>query len=237
MLSTWEVSFAEIERQSPVAAGLLSLLGLINLDDIFPELFKFSSAFQFAGKQTEDMDSIHWWESLSAPGTAFDEYKLETALSVLQAYSLVSWRLDQASYSMHEMVHTWAYERLTESQRRTWAFVALKLLRQFTNGWKDNLRMNVRVVPHTLALLRALVAVSGPIKRMTSRQLESISMLGDMLYGLGYWNHAGSLSEFLRCQLKATYGIEHLDTLLSMTSLATTLANEGQYKQAEVSQR
>jgi hypothetical protein len=39
VLSTWETSFAAVERQSAVAARLLSFLAFLNFDDIFPGLF------------------------------------------------------------------------------------------------------------------------------------------------------------------------------------------------------
>jgi len=40
VLSTWETSFAAVERQSPMAARLLSLLAFLNFDDIFLALFE-----------------------------------------------------------------------------------------------------------------------------------------------------------------------------------------------------
>jgi hypothetical protein len=46
VLSTWEASFAAVERQSVTAARLLSLLAFLNFDDIFPTLFE-----RFAGGQ------------------------------------------------------------------------------------------------------------------------------------------------------------------------------------------
>ena len=40
VLSTWEISFAAVERQSAIAARLLSLIAFLNFDDIFPALFE-----------------------------------------------------------------------------------------------------------------------------------------------------------------------------------------------------
>ena len=40
MLSTWETSFAAVERQLAMAERLLSLLAFLNFGDIFPALFE-----------------------------------------------------------------------------------------------------------------------------------------------------------------------------------------------------
>jgi hypothetical protein len=40
VLSTWETSFAAVERQSAIAARLLSLLAFLNFDDIFPAMLE-----------------------------------------------------------------------------------------------------------------------------------------------------------------------------------------------------
>ena len=40
VLSTWETSFAAVERQSTMAERLLSSLAFLNFDDIFPALFE-----------------------------------------------------------------------------------------------------------------------------------------------------------------------------------------------------
>ena len=45
VLSTWETSFAVIAHQSPVASKLLSLLGFLNSEDIFFDLFNATETF------------------------------------------------------------------------------------------------------------------------------------------------------------------------------------------------
>lgn len=44
VLSTWETSFLTVVRQSPVASRLLTLLALLNFDDIFLDLFSVEDA-------------------------------------------------------------------------------------------------------------------------------------------------------------------------------------------------
>ncbi|KAK5947767.1 hypothetical protein OHC33_011213 [Knufia fluminis] len=113
VLSTWEMSFAAIERQNPTAARLLALLAFINLDDIFLRLFKISGVSAITqGPDREDGGSRRWVALLSHQAMEIDEYVVEASFAVLQAYSLVSWRKDQESYSMHKLVHAWGHDRL-----------------------------------------------------------------------------------------------------------------------------
>ena len=54
VLSTWETSFAAVERQSAIAARLLSLLAFLNFDDIFLALFKrFTGGEKLTGDASE----------------------------------------------------------------------------------------------------------------------------------------------------------------------------------------
>ena len=88
VLSTWEISFAAVERQSAIAARLLSLIAFLNFDDIFPALFEqLRRGEGLAGSIREASDG-QWQLYLSPDGLA-DRYAVEAAFGVLQMYSLV----------------------------------------------------------------------------------------------------------------------------------------------------
>jgi hypothetical protein len=90
VLSTWEASFAAVERQSGMAVRLLSLLMFLNFDDIFPALFE-----QSTGE----------WQSYLSPDSPPDLYAVEALFEVLQTYSLIQWHDERAGYAMHKPVH------------------------------------------------------------------------------------------------------------------------------------
>jgi hypothetical protein len=106
VLSTWEVSFAAVERQSAIAARLLSLIAFLNFDDIFPALFEqLRGGEGLAGSIREASDGQ--WQLYLLPDSLADQYAVETAFGVLQMYSLIQWRDDSGGYVMHKLVHTW----------------------------------------------------------------------------------------------------------------------------------
>jgi hypothetical protein len=97
VLSTWEVSFAAVERQSAIAARLLSLIAFLNFDDIFPALFEqLRGGEGLAGSIREASDGQ--WQLYLLPDSLADQYAVEAAFGVLQMYSLIQWRDDRSGY-------------------------------------------------------------------------------------------------------------------------------------------
>jgi hypothetical protein len=66
VLSTWETSFAAVERQSAVASRLLCLLACMNFDGIFPGLFDITPIAQGAIDDSRPRDSLRWQVLLSS---------------------------------------------------------------------------------------------------------------------------------------------------------------------------
>jgi len=52
------------------------------------------------------------WQVYLSPDSPHDPYAIEEAFEVLQTYSLVQWRDEQAGYAMHKLVHVWGQDRL-----------------------------------------------------------------------------------------------------------------------------
>src|SRR5262249_4672059 len=127
VLSTWETTFAAVERQSRVASQLLCLLAFLNFDDIFLGLFDRKSRLSGTTGNLRQIESQQWLALLSSE-TMVDQYAIESGFTILQTYSLVSWRADQGAYTMHKLVHAWGHDRLRVNQRQTWSLAVLKLL-------------------------------------------------------------------------------------------------------------
>jgi len=90
VLSTWETTFAAVERQSRVASRLLCLLAFLNFDDIFLGLFNRESRSSGATDNSRQIESQQWLALLSSE-TTVDQYTIESGFATLQTYSLVSW--------------------------------------------------------------------------------------------------------------------------------------------------
>jgi NB-ARC domain len=127
VLSTWEASFAAIAVQCPAAGRSLSVLAFVNFDDIYMGLF--DPRVIHAMHQSESTSSsTQTWRSFIFPDTEWSLYGLESAFGILQTYSLLQWRSDQGSYSMHKLVHAWGQDRLEMHMQRHMSCLALELL-------------------------------------------------------------------------------------------------------------
>jgi hypothetical protein len=127
ILTTWETSFQAVGRQCVGACRLLTLLAFLDFNDIFLGLFvpdvepgeeEWPGQFRAGGS----------WRLAVAPSDVLDMYWIEECFRVLQTYSLVQWKEDQDSYSMHKLVHAWGYERLGVEEQHDYSMVGLQLL-------------------------------------------------------------------------------------------------------------
>ena len=231
ILSTWETSFTTVERQSAIAARLLSLLAFLNFDDIFPTLFG-----PFAGgiKTIEGVNkaSKQRWRAYLSPDSPPDSYAIEGAFEVLQTYSLIQWRDERGGYTMHKLVHAWGQDRLEVGQRQYLSLLALELLTGIIPSTAGNSDFRIRLVPHVMT---NFTLVSGIIITATDHNeiLYSIAVVGVFLHDLGRWSDEYEVWSFLFSKMCESAGTEHPDTLASMSNLAGVLRNQGKYEQAE----
>ena len=127
VLSTWEASFEATANQHPATSRLLSVLAFMNFDDIFIGLFD-RSAINVTEPPETPSSSAQTWRSYIFPETDGNSYELESAFQTLQTYSLVQWRSDQGSYSMHKLVHIWGQDRLEATRQEQLSSLTLELM-------------------------------------------------------------------------------------------------------------
>ena len=230
VLSTWETSFAAVERQSAMAARLLSLLAFLNFDDIFPTLFGFAGGIKTKGVASEA--SKRRWQAYLSPDSLPDRYAIEGAFEVLQTYSLIQWRNERGGYAMHKLVHAWGQDRLEVGQQQYLSQMALELLTDVIPSTAADLIIRMRLVPH---IMTNFTLVSGIMKTATIHNdtLDPIAMVGRFLCGLGRWSDEYEVRAFHFGKISELAGTEHPNTLASMNNLARVLGDQGKYKQAE----
>ena len=148
--STWETSFAAVERQSAMAARLLSLLSFLNFDDIFPTLFERPTGEEKPRAAVREGPDRQWQSYVSTDGP-IDQYAIEAAFAVLQTYSLLQWRDERGGYTMHKLVHAWGQGRLKVEQQRHLSLMALELLTNIISPSTGNSIFGMRLVPHVMA--------------------------------------------------------------------------------------
>jgi tetratricopeptide (TPR) repeat protein len=228
VLSTWETSFAAVERQSAMAARLLSLLAFLNFDDIFPALFgRFKS-----GDNPATEGSDRRYQSYLSPDSPIDQYAIEEAFGVLQTYSLIQWRDERGGYAMHKLVHAWGQDRLEVEQQQHLSLITLELLTEIipTVG---NSTFGMRLVPHVMANFTVVSSTTAASTTIHNKVLESINAVGQFLRRLGRWSDEYEVRAFHFRKICESVGKEHPDTLMSMNNLVGLLSKQGKYEQAE----
>lgn len=232
ILSTWELSFAAVERQSLRAARLMTLLAFLNFDDIFLRLFDLHDLQ--AGQHNPNLpESPRWVQLVLLRHGEWDQHIIEDCFVTLQAYSLVSWQTEQGAYVVHELVHAWGHDRLEIADRQMWSLAALELLARVVVSGKHDLDTKVRIVPHIIANFTVMSSVYGPTTVIEDRDRVATEILADLLTWLGRWKDEYQLRVFHRRATTNALGEEHPETLTSTNKLATALSDQGKHIEAE----
>lgn len=229
VLSTWEMTFAAIQQQDPVAARLLTLLAFMNFDDIFPGLTQIRTLTESSGSPT----ARSWLKLLSFGGKLIDEYVIDASYQVLQSYSMVTWQSQREAYRMHKLVHTWGYDRLDENKQLEWSLAALQLLDEVICEYESELSMQLRLVPHVIANFTTICSAFSSTYRSTHQDRRSMRTIQKMLHRLGRWDDEHAVQAFIYQVTELALGSEHPDTITSMSRLASVISKQGRYKEAE----
>lgn len=155
--TTWDISFAEVRKQSPVSEDLLNLCAFFAPDAIPLQVIRASAE--------------HLPEALAA--AVSDPINFDDALAPLLRYALLE-RRGQTLY-IHRLVQAVLREHLSEGERRQWAMRAVEILyKAFPNV--DDVRVwlnysalmphGLAVAEHTKELQKAFVLVARIFNRL-----------------------------------------------------------------------
>jgi tetratricopeptide (TPR) repeat protein len=133
---TWEISFRQLQEESPQSANLLNLLSFLGPDAIPRSLIK-------AGAMTlpEKLANI-----------VMDDIALGETIASLRTYSLIE--DDGQVTSVHRLVGTLVRDRLDEGQRQQWAEAAIKMIViafKFDSADLTSWDKCAELLPHALA--------------------------------------------------------------------------------------
>ncbi|KAK3174783.1 hypothetical protein OEA41_002029 [Lepraria neglecta] len=211
VLTTWETSFDAITRQCPGATKLMGLLAFLNNDDILPGFFDQNLGYQESG------------EDVVIPSI----YTVEEAFRCLQAFSLIQWKEDQGSYSMHKLVHAWSYDRLSPEKQRSFSGGALRLLQTIVSGCEPHHMHRIRLVPHVMVNFMAVSQNYAETDSEDRSVLKLLPSFADFLNTVGRWSDVFLIRIFLLKHSQRVLGEEHPDTLTAMNNLANSLSEKG----------
>ena len=240
VLSTWETSFEAIEKHSLAAARLLSLLAFVNFEDIFLGLFDRGGASILASAPTRVAEpseattsSDETWQTFLSCGQNWTVSGLESAFETLQNYSLIQWKSDQKSYTMHKLVHAWGQDRLEADRQRWLSSLALELMADAVAKDQIDPSHRLRLVPHVMASFDMFSPLHESLDKLAMALLDMIDGVIEFLFRIGRWSEAYKMQVFHFRNIEKMLGKEHPDTLTSIHKLAFVLSEQGSYKEAE----
>jgi tetratricopeptide (TPR) repeat protein len=236
VLSTWTISYNAIRGKNLAAANLLLLWACLDNKDMWYELLA------EAGKRSRDDED---WTSEWLPNIANNEPKFIAAITLLRNYSLVEHVQDQASYSTHPVVHTWAYHIQNEQERTEFIRLAVAVV-----GWavprrseKEYSILQRRLLPHAQQCSRGILAASRAGKdwiRMSGAGSLGNYVIPGAINGLGrLYANQGNLTEAEQMYERALQGKEealgpnHTSTLRTVDSLGNLYLRQGKVAKAE----
>ena len=212
--TTWEISFAAVEKENPAAAQLLNLCGFFAPDDIPLDLL-------IPGKEL-------FLEPLSA---AFaDPQALDEIKRVLNHYSLATAKGDDVS--LHRLVQQVICYRMPVEQRKQWAEAAVSIVnRAFPTESHD-----VRTWPVCTRLLdHALIAADfGEGLEIASDATGRIlNQLGLFAWCRAEFSRARILLERALTKFEKAYGLDHPNVAATVSNLGIVLKAEGDIEGAK----
>ncbi|KAH7123000.1 hypothetical protein EDB81DRAFT_913094 [Dactylonectria macrodidyma] len=165
---------------------------------------------------------------------ASDEIEAEKAIGTLDAYGFVTRRKDGMSIDMHRLVRlamrNWL---LKEGQvQQEYVRVIQRVEEMFPHPVHENREVWMKYIAQAQSALESEVECGTD-----EATAELLTKVGNGLYWLGSYQHAGLLLQRSVDMSEKVLGREHQSTLTSMNNLALTLLEQGKYEDAEKTHR
>jgi tetratricopeptide (TPR) repeat protein len=213
VMTTWSLSFKNIEEADPIASELLEFCAFLHPDAISKDVI-ITSASQLSS-------------ALASNATDID--KLNSAIRLLRRYSLLRSTPDLTILTIHRLVQTILKDRMDQEKQREWAE---RTVRAINLAFPD-VEFNVwavceQVLPH------AQVCVIH-IGQWTMTSIEAARLLyvtGLYLYERGRSTEAEPLLQQGLRMRKQLLGDEHTAVAECLNSLAELYRTQGKYLQA-----
>jgi tetratricopeptide (TPR) repeat protein len=221
VVTTWQMSFEQIQRERRSAAELLSLMSFFNPQGIPELVLRRHSRETVRGAGLEDEEDAD---------SAFDE-----DLDTLRAYSLVSMTADSDACEMHALVQFCTRVWLSScSDVGQWEqrFVTL-MARELPSWHHENWAKCQQLLPHVEPLLSTQPATRETLDAW-AQVLTNTAMY---LLQQGSYSAAQQIAAKVLTARESALGLNNIKTLTSVNNLAAVLQAQGRYKEAETLNR
>ncbi len=251
VFTTWELSFRQLHSEASedsVEAKLLTLLAYFNEKDISEQLFAIFNANEEQIMETAKL--LIWLKAfISSETDQWDSDFFGDVLmhlsdsSLLQAFAR---GLDGFYHaSLHPLIKDWIRLRTDKSTSQENTCMAAMLVNKILiNSWQKehfNLSLFAKqdIASHIIALEESYREFFIPQPFIPSNQkifdeyTISQVMFAKFLQYTGLYHLSETINQRLYAQNQKFLGLEHPDTLTSMANLASTIWDQGRWKEAE----
>jgi tetratricopeptide (TPR) repeat protein len=242
VITTWLISFKQIQRQDELAADLLFFMACINPRNIPQSLLPMPNPRK---RGIDALGLLNAYAFTNRQDTGINLHRLVhiAARNWLKKNALFSHWIQRAADQMRKVFPDNHY-----TNRRLWReylphALSLAYEDEFTAQWREYIglieniasclyedgRWNEAEVLYT-ELIRVKQEETGPNHPSA---LSSVAHLSSTYWEQGRWNEAEKLGLQVLEMRKTVLGAEHPDTLASMATLASTYWVQGRWDEAE----
>ena len=217
VVTTWSLSFQQVEQQSPAAADVLRLCSFLAPDAIPEELLTRGAA---------DLSAI--------PGAATDPFKLNEALEVLLRHSLVRRNGSTQMLNIHRLVQIVLRECMDQETQRAWAEWAVRAVNAAFPETDYGTGANQQSYLHYY--LPHVQECASLIKQYHLHFPEAARLLYQAAAFLdlhGFYPQSQSLHQQALAIREQVFGSDHPAVAESLNALAVLSRIQGDYEQAE----
>jgi tetratricopeptide (TPR) repeat protein len=223
MLTTWTISYQQVERQSMAAAKLLKLWAYLDPKDIWYELLACAIELQPQIKMPE------WLLTLVKNRLTY-----RGALGLLRKYSLVNNGTDTTSYSMHAVLHSWCRHLACMSDMsEAFPELAVSIVAQMVpdEGNGQDWSLWRRLFPHGQQLLFYLRC--GSAWRLSLVPVGLYEKLAKLFEHNKAYDEAAEILERALKETERVSGQDHVSTLEAFVKLARMYFRMGRDRHSE----
>lgn len=240
IIATWELPFQRIvaspDTQSRDAVDLVHICAFLHFESIPERIFKQS----WHGLPIPQSSYSSCPEFLKANKSWTEDYKdrIASALELLYNRSIVDRDPDKAICSLHPVVHSWAQDRLEESDQRQWLSWTISILAHSISPHLEASGRQQRreLLPHLDACTRQLQH-RFPVFPDSLERATEIEKFAWVYAENGMWKQAKRLQKaIVDCRARAL-GHSHEATLKALRALSHTLWNLFEVESAIKTQR
>ena len=222
IVTTWQISFDEVERRDKGAAKLLRLWGYLDRQELWYQLFR------WPGWEDAIPD---WLQQITATEISF----LATVGTLLD-FSLIEQNDNSETYSMHAVVHDWIQASIDMRKDDGLLQTAITTIGLSVpeKNIRDSPAIQRRLLPHVVQLLQHWSYATNVQDYIDNvAYLDSLGMLGNLCKYQGNLAKAEQIYQRALQGYEKALGAEHTSTFDTVNNLGLLYMDQGKLAEAE----